>query len=1695
MNTDNGRLSFAAGIDNSQLRSDAAESRSILASIGQTAEQEGNKMDATFGRIAKAAGGVFAVGQIKEFASHIVSLRGEIESLEISFNTLLGSDVKGSAMFKDIREFAVNTPMMLKDLASGAQTMLAFNIEAEKVMPMLRAIGDISMGDAQKFNSLTLAFSQMSATGKLMGQDLLQMINAGFNPLSVISEKTGKSIGDLKEEMEKGKISAEMIADAFITATSAGGKFYGMLDKQSKGTTGAISNLKGAIDDMYNDLGTAAQGATVEVIGGATTIVKHYREIAEILAVIVGTYGAYKAALIATEAVRRSVTAIKHTEEAAQIYAVMTAEQKAKISKLGLAETSEAYRAAVIAEMKTEMERQIQLAQTTQVELTAARERLATAESAKVAAAEKVASRQAEVEAAYASAAADQQSSTIKKIAAESEAQSRAALLAVKLEEQKNAAIAQARALKEAGASQEVIAAKNREIATISEKIATARAEEVQHSRNIVALRKEMAAQVDATTSKKIATAEAALETAQEELNTASKVRNTAAREMQSKAAAVNTAVKKAGTIETALDTAAETANATATGFLSAAKTKLTAVASRLNAVIMANPWAIAAVAVMALSYGIYKLITYQTDAEKAQERLNKVNEDFNSTCASEQIQIDTLFTRLRNAKEGTQEYKDAKDAILGQYGSYLQGLSNEVSSLRDVEAAYKAVKQAALEAARARAMEAAVKGQADAYGQVEGEQMKKLQEALKKKYGKRKTKDGRTAWVVYFEQLKQHIQSGGTLATLNANWLKGWDVVHDKTTPGYSESGMGAQASTYTTNEIAEIYSKIGKARKVYDDALAQAEAMYGKAPEKKATPAAKAKTEAEYSKKDWEDYKKEKQAEYDAMTKAERTSKKGRALAADILRADQEVQGFNVTRNATSVASAANKAETAAERMRREQNQIAVQTAERNQKIKEYAESVIKAQREAEFEIRQSEIDLLKDGVEKELKQVELNYDRLVFANQQRRAEMLEGIRDLKELEWENANPTAQKNGLTFDRSSITDDYLSEANVATLRGQGNNAEADRLQGMLDQLKAYSRIATEIKTHGEKEALDKMLGDVLTYEQQRLKITEEYTLKRDALYEKNDDGTIKTDANGNKVMRKGVTQGNLDELNRQEEEALKAVDEQFASREETYQAWCETIGNMSIENLKKTLADAKAELEKLKNDPNVNQQQLAVANAKVNKAQDAVNKAEAKNKVNPGKRTIKEWEDLYKTLNDVEKEFESMGDTVGGVVGDIISACGSVATSSLQMINGIVQLAQWSVRAEEMAAQGASKAVQQVEKASVILTVITAALQIAMQIASLFNDDEAKQEEIEHLQDRIDQLQWELDHQEIGRVQQQYGTAIDRLNKALAQSRAELAAGAVGWQKWMVYAIKASDSQMLMQKTAEKLAQAYGSMSYTADKALGGEKYKQANEQLKNLAQQQILLQEQINAEASKKKSDEGQIQEWQDKIEELGQQALEIINDMVEDIIGDTSTGIAEELADAFIEAFQSGEDAAEAWGDKVNEIVADIMKRMLVSKFLEEPLGEIFNRYKAKWFKDGQFQGLDSVINSMNGFASDLNAVGEDFAAIWENLPDSVKNMFTVTSDAEREASKKGIATADQDSIDELNGRMTAVQGHTFSISENTKTILATTQSILRSVMHIEDETDGLGARLVRVENHVKEMTNTLDGMATNGIRLKN
>lgn len=273
--------------------------------LGRKLKKTGDDGAEGFGKLQKAAAGFFTIAAAKEFGQKIFEVRSEIQSLQTSFDVLVGNKQQAEELFNSIKDFATHTPMQLKDLASAAQTMMSFNIPVEQIMDNLKALGDVSMGDAQKFQSLSLAFSQMSATGKLMGQDLLQMINAGFNPLATMSEKTGKSISELKDEMSKGAISADMVRQAFIDATSEGGKFAGMLEKQSQALGGAYSNLEGAINDMFNDIGEKSEGIMAGGINAATVLVQNYETVGKVIMSLVGIYGVYKTALMVNIALEK----------------------------------------------------------------------------------------------------------------------------------------------------------------------------------------------------------------------------------------------------------------------------------------------------------------------------------------------------------------------------------------------------------------------------------------------------------------------------------------------------------------------------------------------------------------------------------------------------------------------------------------------------------------------------------------------------------------------------------------------------------------------------------------------------------------------------------------------------------------------------------------------------------------------------------------------------------------------------------------------------------------------------------------------------------------------------------------------------------------------------------------------------------------------------------------------------------------------------------------------------------------------------------------------------------------------------------------------------------------------------------------------------------------------------------------------
>ncbi|QKJ99934.1 MAG: phage tail tape measure protein [Ignavibacteriota bacterium] len=220
----------------------------------------------------------------------------DLEQSIVSFEVLLGNGDKARQMINDLREFASKTPLQLSGLQENAKLLLSFGVEAQNILPYLKMLGDISGGNAQKMNQLTLAFAQMQSTGRLMGQDLLQMINAGFNPLQIMAEKTGKSIGELKKEMEDGTISSEMIIQAFKDATSEGGKFYGMLEKQSETLGGKLSTLEDNFQQLQQQIGGTIAIGLSPLIEEFSKALETINDFSPELAGLIGTFGTLSAA-------------------------------------------------------------------------------------------------------------------------------------------------------------------------------------------------------------------------------------------------------------------------------------------------------------------------------------------------------------------------------------------------------------------------------------------------------------------------------------------------------------------------------------------------------------------------------------------------------------------------------------------------------------------------------------------------------------------------------------------------------------------------------------------------------------------------------------------------------------------------------------------------------------------------------------------------------------------------------------------------------------------------------------------------------------------------------------------------------------------------------------------------------------------------------------------------------------------------------------------------------------------------------------------------------------------------------------------------------------------------------------------------------------------------------------------------------
>lgn len=296
----------------SAIRKYNSEINKLEHSVSKLQTLNGSKLKTWFSEALNSLPGLATNPLILAGAGIGMSIRKGMEAdlQQANITTLLRGDVeKAKALYAQLSDYGVKTPYDKAGLIEAQKTMMSFGLSSEFAFGKLKNIGDIAMGDVQKMQSLSLAFAQATSAGKLQGQDLMQMINAGFNPLQVISERTGESMAQLKERMSKGGISAQELAQAFEWATDKQGLFYQGAEKAGQTLSGKFNKMMDSITELALKVYEAISPVLSPLVdlaavifssigGGIGWLIEKFQEGNPIIWGIAGAIGIFTTALI-----------------------------------------------------------------------------------------------------------------------------------------------------------------------------------------------------------------------------------------------------------------------------------------------------------------------------------------------------------------------------------------------------------------------------------------------------------------------------------------------------------------------------------------------------------------------------------------------------------------------------------------------------------------------------------------------------------------------------------------------------------------------------------------------------------------------------------------------------------------------------------------------------------------------------------------------------------------------------------------------------------------------------------------------------------------------------------------------------------------------------------------------------------------------------------------------------------------------------------------------------------------------------------------------------------------------------------------------------------------------------------------------------------------------------------------------------
>lgn len=1307
MDNINGGLAFAATLDIKDFNVSADAMNARVKQLSDTTAAKAAEMDQsllTFAKNGAAYITSYLVGQgMTNLLTSIVQVRGQFQQLEIAFETMLGSKSKAHELMRQMEETAAKTPFDLDGVANGAKQLLAYGESAETVNDTLVRLGNIASGLSLPLNDIVYLYGTTMVQGRLYAADVRQFTGRGIPLVKELAKMYGVTADEINNMVSAGKIGFPDVQKVLNKLTDEGGQFYNLMEKQSKSLTGMISNLGDTWDQVQDHLGEQNQDLFAGAINAAGYFLEHLEDILKMVKAVAIAYGSYRAALVLNTIATKGFTGvalINNTVEQSKIAllkvratltgevaaqtAVMTAAEKAHVASLQAELTAEEQAnlkktlriQAITALLTTEQKRYL-----SNLNLTTSSQRYEAAAMGVLSVEQKMSLQKTELNAKSATyrAALEKEVLAKRKATEATLEQQRAEVKAsyAKLEAAKNAAIASAQSVE--AAKYEVYWAEKSGDAT------------------------------------KIETAQKRLATAQDQAAASRKAALAAQTQFYTEKKNLETTASKASTAATAADNAAKEAQVVVTGTATAATNTFTLAVKNLWKAFKANPlgWIITLAGIAYSAFEMLKGSEEETDTitQQLTEHTRKASDEFNAQAAK----IDALEAQIHDENLSNSK----KIELIGQLKAIIPGYNAELSKegkiINENTAAITAYltqleKQIKLKAAQ-EDLEAAYKKK---------RQLEKQQ--------KKQEKDAKNA------------DTSRTTLYNNAGAFIPTPIV------GAKESGDAHSKLNQTKKDLAETNATIEELKTeirtttVATDNGTKKIQTYGQQVASVRSQIARLNQEIKNARSG--KVKQNNLAEYIANKQKELQDAQSRLTA---LTGDKGGSGGG---GGGHTGGGSNTTE------KKTFDEIMAYKRKQYELYYQWQQNLGKDVADKKF------ADLIKSGTSF-LAWVNGHINALKEAKAKRGLSDEENS-DLNSLMVQRDELMGVKSAMDAFKDSV-EAAISKASSLDEKLQAIADAKDKLSnggyGLNPEDKLQGAIFLEDKQKAADQEVAKMVEQYQDYTQKRLAIEKEFDADISLLEKKrtkakatgNTDEVDKltgaiaqaTAAKGKSIMAVDLEQLKADpdyikafeNLNDVSTETLEKLKQEFESAKQTA---AESLNPEDLREYTSTIQELTDEinnrnpfsaLKKAKEDLKTADEELRQAELRVTQAQTKFGKGskeeqaalenlrQAKDKQIKKNRQYQAAEkSVTGSIKELCDNLDQVGSTIGGTVGEVVSLIGQIGSVTMASIQGF-----------ETAANASSKAISTLEKASVILTIISSAYQIASKIISIFSDDDGE--------------------------------------------------------------------------------------------------------------------------------------------------------------------------------------------------------------------------------------------------------------------------------------------------------------------------------------------------------------------------------